>query len=241
MQYHKEYDEKLGAAEYRFTSQQNGRGVYSFCMCPGGFVVPSSSGENEIVVNGMSTQNRNSKWSNSAIVVEIRPEDIPEEYIKKALALNCKDLAGLLWRKDIENLTFKMGNKQQAPAQNMIDFLNGKDSEILPKTSYTPGIVPSRIDLWLPNFISERLKMGFKTFEKDRKGFISKNAILIASETRTSTPVRIKRNKDNFESCSIKTLYPAGEGSGYSGGIVSSAMDGENSCQAIINKLENSL
>lgn len=235
MQYHSlEQSKNLGAAEYRFTSQQNGRGVYSFCMCPGGFVVPSSTGKEEIVVNGMSTAKRNSKWSNAAIVVETRSEDIPQEFVKKAQKLGTKELAGLLWREWLEKETFLHGEGQKAPAQRLVDFLANKKSETLPQTSYAPGLVSSRLDEWLPKQISERLKMAFYTFEHDRKGFINPEAILIASETRTSTPVRILRSKESGECLYIKNLFPAGEGAGYAGGIVSSAMDGENQAAKIL-------
>ena len=227
----------LPTAEYKLTTQVEGRGVYSFCMCPGGFVVPSSSGPEEIVVNGMSAAERNSKWSNAAIVVEIRPEDIPEKFVKKATSVGCAALAGLYFRASIEKLTKENGKDQSAPAQRLTDFLNHKDSINLPPSSYTPGLVCSRIDKWLPSHIEKRLEEGFKNFNKTKKGFVCNDAIIIASETRTSTPVRIIREKDSYECSYIKNLYPAGEGSGYSGGIVSSAMDGENVAEKIIEKI----
>lgn len=227
----------LPTAEYKLTTQVEGRGVYSFCMCPGGFVVPSSSGPEEIVVNGMSAAKRNSKWSNAAIVVEIRPEDIPEKFVKKATSVGCAALAGLYFRASIEKLTKENGKDQSAPAQRLTDFLDHKDSINLPPSSYTPGLVCSRIDKWLPSHIEKRLEEGFKNFNKTKKGFVCDDAIIIASETRTSTPVRIIREKDSYECSYIKNLYPAGEGSGYSGGIVSSAMDGENVAEKIIEKI----
>lgn len=227
----------LPTAEYKLTTQVEGRGVYSFCMCPGGFVVPSSSGPEEIVVNGMSAAKRNSKWSNAAIVVEIRPEDIPEKFVKKATSVGCAALAGLYFRASIEKLTKENGKDQSAPAQRLTDFLDHKDSINLPPSSYTPGLVCSRIDKWLPSHIEKRLEEGFKNFNKTKKGFVCNDAIIIASETRTSTPVRIIREKDSYECSYIKNLYPAGEGSGYSGGIVSSAMDGENIAEKIIEKI----
>lgn len=227
----------LPTAEYKLTTQVEGRGVYSFCMCPGGFVVPSSSGPEEIVVNGMSAAKRNSKWSNAAIVVEIRPEDIPEKFVKKATSVGCAALAGLYFRASIEKLTKENGKDQYAPAQRLTDFLDHKDSINLPPSSYTPGLVCSRIDKWLPSHIEKRLEEGFKNFNKTKKGFVCNDAIIIASETRTSTPVRIIREKDSYECSYIKNLYPAGEGSGYSGGIVSSAMDGENVAEKIIEKI----
>ena len=236
IQYHgKERTENLGAAEYRLTTQVDERGVYSFCMCPGGLVVPSSSGKEEIVVNGMSSAARNSKWSNAAIVVETRPEDISQEFVNKAKQNGVPCLAGLYFRKYIEEQTKNNGKGQAAPAQVLTDFIANKDSSQLPVTSYTPGVVPSRLDKWLPEHISKRLIQGFKNFDKMMKGFVCDKALLIASETRTSTPVRILRNKQTFECDSIPGIFPCGEGSGYSGGIVSSAIDGENVCEAISN------
>ena len=239
IQYHSNESENLGAAEYRLTTQVEERGVYSFCMCPGGFVVPSSSGQNEIVVNGMSTAQRNSQWSNAAIVVEIRPEDIPQQFIEKATKLGCKPLAGLLFRTHLEHLAKLNGNAQAAPAQRLKDFLDNKKSQTLPKSSYTPGLISSNLCEWIPDHISRRLQQGFRNFNKNMKGFVCDEALLIAMETRTSTPVRILRNKETFESTAIKSLYPVGEGSGYSGGIVSSAMDGINACTQLTKKWQN--
>lgn len=236
IQYHGKNDESLGAAEYRVTSQVMERGVYSFCMCPGGFVVPSATSPDEIVVNGMSTAARNSHWSNAAIVVEIRPEDIPQEFQDEAKKMGCQALSGLLFRTKIEQDAKKQANGQSAPGQMMSDFLTDKKSSDFPKTSYAGGITSSNLNEWLPPHICLRLKKGFEEINKNMKGFISSEAVLIAPETRTSTPVRILRDKETFESNCIKGLYPSGEGSGYSGGIVSSAMDGENCCQAIITK-----
>lgn len=233
IQYHGKLDNNLGAAEYRVTTQVEDRGVYSFCMCPGGFVVPSSSGPDEIVVNGMSAAARNSRWSNAALVVEIRPEDIPAKFVKAAQEAGCPQLAGLLFRTEIEKLAKKNGKGQAAPAQRMKDFLDNKKSEDLPETSYTPGIVSSNLNSWLPSHISTRLAQGFRNINKNMKGFVCNDALLIAAETRTSTPVRITRDKETFQCTAIKGLYPVGEGSGYSGGIVSSAMDGENACALI--------
>lgn len=233
IQYHGNLNNNLGAAEYRVTTQVEERGVYSFCMCPGGFVVPSSSGPDEIVVNGMSAAARNSKWSNAAIVVEIRPEDIPQKYKKEAIQSGCEALAGLLFRTDLEKLAKENGNGQAAPAQRMKDFIENKKSTDLPDSSYTPGLVSSNLNSWLPPHISKRLCQGFKDINKNMKGFLCNDALMIAIETRTSTPVRICRDKETFECTTIKGLYPVGEGSGYSGGIVSSAMDGENACAQI--------
>ena len=227
--------ENLGAAEYRVTTQVDGRGVYSFCMCPGGFVVPSASGPDEIVVNGMSAAARNSKWSNAAIVVEIRPEDIPAEYKEAATKAGTPALAGLLFRTKIEQDAKANGNGQAAPAQLLQDFLEGKKSspDALPPSSYTPGIVSSPLHEWMPALITEKLAQGIRQIDQSMKGFICPQALMIAPETRTSTPVRILRKKETFECEELKGLYPAGEGSGYAGGIVSSAMDGENAARAI--------
>lgn len=237
IQYHGMPKRELGAAEYRVTAQVEERGVYSFCMCPGGFVVPSSSGPDEIVVNGMSAAERNSKWSNAAIVVETRPEDIPAEYIAQAKTDGCTALAGLYFRTALEKAAKDNGQGQAAPAQRLTDFLDNKKSKDLPVSSFTAGLVCSNLNSWIPPQITTRLAQGFKIINKNMKGFICEDALMIAIETRTSTPVRILRDKETCECCGIKNLYPAGEGSGYSGGIVSSAMDGENICQKIINRI----
>ncbi len=237
IQYHGMPKRELGAAEYRVTAQVEERGVYSFCMCPGGFVVPSSSGPDEIVVNGMSAAERNSKWSNAAIVVETRPEDIPAEYIAQAKTDGCTALAGLYFRTALEKAAKDNGQGQAAPAQRLTDFLDNKKSKDLPVSSFTAGLVCSNLNSWMPPQITTRLAQGFKMINKNMKGFICEDALMIAIETRTSTPVRILRDKETCECCGIKNLYPAGEGSGYSGGIVSSAMDGENICQKIINRI----
>lgn len=242
IQYHEKAGDKgagttLGAAEYRVTTQVEERGVYSFCMCPGGFVVPSASGPDEIVVNGMSAAARNSKWSNAAIVVETRPEDIPAHFTEEAAKLGTTELAGLLFRTDIEQKAKQAGKGQAAPAQLLTDFLADRVTppQNLPATSYTPGIVSSNLNDWMPPQITKRLAQGIKQIDKNMKGFIDEAALMIAPETRTSTPVRILRNKETMECSDLPGLYPAGEGSGYAGGIVSSAMDGVNVAQAIID------
>jgi len=255
IQYHGlERDKIFPAAEYHLSTQIDNRGVYSFCMCPGGLVVPSATAPNQIVVNGMSPSGRNAIWSNSAIVVEIKPEDIPSEYGMDALA-------GLRFRTWLEEESArqsiaaqnaqitaqntvpgvvtqrKVETTQRAPAQRLTDYLAGKPSHSLPDTSYTPGLVLTRIDEWFPPLLNYRLKKAFHIFDKSMHGFVCDKALLIASETRTSTPVRIQRDKNTYESLAIAGLYPAGEGSGYSGGIVSSAMDGENVAKLIIEKI----
>ena len=239
IQFHGKSDSNLGAAEYRLTSQVEGRGVYTFCMCPGGFVVPSATESEQIVLNGMSCAKRNSPWSNSAIVVEMRPEDIPQNFFAQAEEAGSAALAPLYFRRWLEHETFLHASppSQKAPAQMLKDFLRGTDSRDFPKVSYTPGIVASRLDEWLPVQIAFRLKEGIKEFDKKMRGFICDEAVLFASETRTSTPVRILRDRETFECQTLSRLYPCGEGSGYSGGIVSSAMDGENAAQAVLRQL----
>lgn len=243
IQFHGKSNSNLGAAEYRLTSQVEGRGVYTFCMCPGGFVVPSATESEQIVLNGMSCAKRNSPWSNSAIVVETRPEDIPQKFFEQAKEAGSAVLASLYFRRWIEHETFLHGLPpcQKAPAQLLKDFLRGKASRDFPKVSYTPGIVSSRLDEWMPIQIASRLKEGIKEFDKKMRGFICDEAVLLAIETRTSTPVRILRNRETFECARLSRLYPCGEGSGYSGGIVSSAMDGENAAQAALRKLRERL
>ncbi len=238
IQYH-ESTEHLPSAEYRLVTQVDSRGVYSFCMCPGGFVVPSSTGPDEIVVNGMSSAARNSKWSNAAIVVETRPEDIPPTFVAEAKKCGSAALAGLLYRKYLESLTKQHGDAQKAPAQRMTDFIKHTESADLPSTSYTPGVVASRLDEWLPERISSRLARAFDDFNRTMKGYKCADALLIAIETRTSTPVRILRDKESGECVALKKLYPCGEGAGYSGGIVSSAMDGENACAKLSKALRD--
>ncbi len=230
--------QKLGAAEYRLTSQVDGRGVYSFCMCPGGFIVPSASEPGQVVINGMSAAGRNSVWSNAAIVVETHPEDIPDRFRTEAEAMGCPALAGLLARTSLEQETCTHGDgTQKAPAQRLVDYLARRESRSLPRTSYTPGVVSSRLDQWLPPHLNRRLGEAFRIFDGKMRGFICDDALLVASETRTSTPARIVRDKESGESPALKGLYPAGEGSGYSGGIASSAMDGMAQCERIMEAL----
>ncbi len=240
---------QLGAAEYRLVTQVQERGVYSFCMCPGGLVVPSASCQEGLVVNGMSPSSRGGKWSNAAIVVEIRPQDfelviaqLEEKFSEYNITVDAKLASsknanpGLYLRTLLEILTKTQGRGQQAPAQLLVDFLAEKPSQELPRSSYSPGLVTSRLDSWLPDFIKERLQQAFRDFNRKMAGFVCKEALLIAAETRTSTPIRILRNPETLECVAAANLYPAGEGSGYSGGIVSSAMDGEAVAAAIIKK-----
>ena len=225
IQYHcKERDEFLPAASYNLVEQVDGRGVYSFCMCPGGRIVPAGTGKEEIVVNGMSASRRNSPFANSGIVVEIQPEDIPEEFKEFGT------LAGLKFQQYIENLAYKNngGLGQTAPAQRLVDFVKGRLSADLPNCSYLPGLISSPLHFWLPDFISTRLREGFKKFDNKMHGYLTNDAVVVGVETRSSSAVRIPRNPECGQHPEIEGLFPAGEGSGYSGGITSSAIDGEN-------------
>lgn len=229
IQYHSEEGrgEYLPAAEYSFVTQANGRGVYSFCMCPGGIVVPAASGEKQLVVNGMSPSNRGSKWSNSGVVVEIHPEDFPE-YRKYG------ELALLKFQEELEEKAWIEGGKTQAaPAQRMYDFINKRKSNTLPVTSYAPGVVSSSLHDWLPPFVADRLREGLQSLSKTYKGYVTNEALMLAVESRTSSPVRIVRDRETMQHPDIKGLYPCGEGAGYAGGIVSAAMDGERCAEAV--------
>lgn len=213
----------LPAAEYSFVTQVDGRGVYSFCMCPGGFVIPAATGPEQLVVNGMSPSNRGTAWSNSGMVVETHPEDVvqSEEELKDPLLM-------MYFQERVEKLCWQQANmKQTAPAQRMADFVNNRLSYDLPKSSYAPGIISSPLHFWMPSFVSKRLQEGFKTFGKNAHGFLTNEATLIAMETRTSSPVRIVRDRENLMHVRIQGLFPCGEGAGYAGGIVSAGVDGE--------------
>lgn len=208
----------LPAAEYSFVAQVEGRGVYSFCMCPGGFVIPAATGPNQIVVNGMSPSNRGTQWSNSGMVVEMHPEDVE----------GSDNLRMMKYQENLEATCWQQGNRQQtAPAQRMTDFVNKKLSYDLPPSSYAPGLISSPLHFWLPKPIVTRLQEGFKTFGSYAHGFLTEEATLIAVETRTSSPVRILRDKDTLQHVRIEGLFPCGEGAGYAGGIVSAGVDGE--------------
>ena len=218
----------LPAAEYNFVTQVDGRGVYSFCMCPGGIVVPAASAPGQLVVNGMSPSNRGSYWANSGMVVEIHPEDLPDKYTQEGV------LAMMRFQEDLELKCFReAGNSQVAGAQRMKDFVDGKPSKLIPPSSFAAGLQPSRLDQWLPPFISNRLRKGFATFGRTARGFLTNDAIVIGVETRTSSPVRIPRDNVSLQHIVIKGLYPCGEGAGYAGGIVSSAIDGERCAEAL--------
>ena len=218
----------LPAAEYAMVTQVDGRGVYSFCMCPGGFVIPAATDKEQIVVNGMSPANRGTAWSNSGMVVEVRPEDIEAD--------DC--LAMMRFQEELEKACWQQGNmKQTAPAQRMADFVNGRLSYDLPKSSYAPGLISSPLHFWLPKMISHRLQEGFKVFGRNAHGFLTNEAVMIAVETRTSSPVRIVRDRDTLQHVRIQGLFPCGEGAGYAGGIVSAGVDGERCAEACANYL----
>ena len=214
----------LPAAEYAMVTQVEDRGVYSFCMCPGGFVIPAATDKEQIVVNGMSPASRGTQWSNSGMVVEVRPEDLDNnEY-----PITNNPLRVMRFQEELEKLCWQQGNmRQTAPAQRMADFVNNRLSYDLPKSSYAPGLISSPLHFWLPKMISHRLQEGFKVFGRNARGFLTNEAVMIAVETRTSSPVRIVRDKDTLQHIRIQGLFPCGEGAGYAGGIVSAGVDGE--------------
>ena len=240
---HKGRGEWLPAAEYSFVEQVEGRGVYSFCMCPGGFIVPAADRDGQAVVNGMSPSNRGSKWANSGMVVEIRPEDLPkyEKFIKKVISqptfeslisapydrLPDHQRMMLLQQAYEHHAWLQVRQGLTAPAQRMTDFLKGRVSADLPSTSYVPGLQSSPLHQWMPFEMRSRLQQGFKMFDRSIRGFLTEEAQLIAAETRTSSPVRLPREAEGLNLMGVKGLYPCGEGAGYAGGIVSSAIDGE--------------
>lgn len=217
----------LPPAEYTMLTRVDDRGVYSFCMCPGGFIIPAASDDYQLVVNGMSPSNRGTKWANSGMVVEILPEDIPD--IEKDNSLKMMHFQERIERSFWEYA----GHTQNAPAQRMEDFVNAKASESLPPTSYAPGIHPARIDKLLPKGISRRLQAAFKDFDRKNRGFLTNDAVLIGAETRTSSPVRIPRDPETLQHVTLQGLFPAGEGAGYAGGIVSAAIDGDRAASAV--------
>ena len=220
----------LPAAEYSMVTQVDGRGVYSFCMCPGGFVIPAATDKQQIVVNGMSPASRGTAWSNSGMVVEVRPEDVEGE---DALSM-------MRFQEQLEKTCWQQGNmKQTAPAQRMSDFVNGKLSYDLPKSSYAPGLISSPLHFWMPEMISRRLREGFKVFGRSAHGFLTNEAALIAVETRTSSPVRIVRDRDTLQHIRVEGLFPCGEGAGYAGGIVSAGVDGERCAESVAKYLNS--
>ena len=248
IQYHSPHGrgKYLPAAEYSFTTQVEGRGVYSFCMCPGGVVIPSASAEKELLVNGMSPSHRGGAWSNSGMVVQINPEDV----LLPDMQIDCEDIAAvpdssplrvMNFQERLERLCWTMGNyRQTAPAQRMTDFVHGKLSYDLPKSSYAPGLISSPMHFWLPKFVASRLQRGFENFGRASRGFLTHEAVMIGVETRTSSPVRIVRDNDTLQHLTVEGLFPCGEGAGYAGGIVSAAVDGERcavSAKEYIEKL----
>lgn len=248
----------LPAAEYSFVTQVDGRGVYSFCMCPGGFVIPAATGPQQLVVNGMSPSNRGTAWSNSGMVVETHPEDVASFVQEHQVILQSdaslsssaeeeilspdSPLTMMHFQQIVEKQCWQQGNmKQTAPAQRMADFVNNRLSYDLPKSSYAPGLISSPLHFWMPSFVSKRLQEGFKTFGKNAHGFLTNEATLIAMETRTSSPVRILRDRDTLQHVRLQGLFPCGEGAGYAGGIVSAGVDGERCaemCAEYLKKLE---
>ena len=222
----------LPAAEYAMVTQVDGRGVYSFCMCPGGFVIPAATDKEQIVVNGMSPANRGTQWSNSGMVVEVRPEDLDNVKIEKCNHVS-SELKVMAFQEELEKLCWQQGNmKQTAPAQRMADFVNGRLSYDLPKSSYAPGLISSPLHFWLPKMISKRLQEGFKVFGRQAHGFLTNEAVMIAVETRTSSPLRIVRDHETLQHIRVEGLFPCGEGAGYAGGIVSAGVDGERCAEA---------
>ena len=222
----------LPAAEYSMVTQVDGRGVYSFCMCPGGFVIPAATDKEQIVVNGMSPANRGTQWSNSGMVVEIRPDDLDNVKIEKCNNVS-SELKVMAFQEELEKLCWQQGNMMQtAPAQRMADFVNGRLSYDLPKSSYAPGLISSPLHFWLPEMISKRLREGFKVFGRQAHGFLTNEAVMIAVETRTSSPVRIVRDHETLQHVRVEGLFPCGEGAGYAGGIVSAGVDGERCAEA---------
>ena len=244
----------LPAAEYSFVTQVDGRGVYSFCMCPGGFVIPAATGPEQLVVNGMSPSNRGTAWSNSGMVVETHPEDVApfvkdHQAVLEEIELRRQENSSLFtphsslqmmyFQEILEKQCWQQGNmKQTAPSQRMADFVNNRFSYDLPKSSYAPGLVSSPLHFWMPSFVSKRLQEGFKTFGKNAHGFLTNEAILIATETRTSSPVRIVRDRETLQHVRIQGLFPCGEGAGYAGGIVSAGVDGERCAEMCAQYME---
>ena len=239
----------LPAAEYSFVTQVDGRGVYSFCMCPGGTVVPAASGPNQLVVNGMSNSLRNSPWSNAGMVVELHVEDLQDRSLMELPPVpdlsplasptsSLNPLSMMEFQERLEYAAWMQGNrKQTAPAQRMAHFVNGKGSYDLPKSSYTPGLISTPMHFWMPAFVTKRLQQGFRNFGKACHGFLTNEAVMIGVETRTSAPVRILRDRDTLQHVRLKGLFPCGEGAGYAGGIVSAGVDGERCAERLAEYL----
>lgn len=224
--YHGQFKPGMPAAEYSFVEQVDGRGVFSFCMCPGGVLVPSSTEPETVVLNGMSNSARNSRWANAGVVVSVEPEDVPEEYAAAG------PFASLDFQRDVERAMFRAAQNASAvhpfaaPAQRMVDFCRGKVSRDLPETSYHPGAVAAPLHEVLPPIVASRLRKAFPLIDNKIKGYYTNDALLLGVESRTSSPVRIPRDNDTLQYVSSPRIFPCGEGAGYSGGIVSSAIDG---------------
>jgi uncharacterized FAD-dependent dehydrogenase len=233
IQYHRDPQMAfLPPATYSLVYQAAGRGVYSFCMCPGGFIVPAATALNKVVVNGMSPSLRNSPFANAGLVVEIRAEDLASFVPQHG------PLAGLRCQQALEREAFNhAGGGQTAPAQRVTDFLAGRASQDLPESSYIPGLYATNLAAWLPRAIGTRLCEGLKAFEGKLRGFVTREAVLVGVESRTSAPVRIPRDRETLQHISLQGLYPCGEGAGYAGGILSSAIDGENAAEAAARAL----
>ena len=244
IQYHNKYGKGkyLPTAEYSFVTQVEGRGVYSFCMCPGGIVVPAASGPEQIVVNGMSPSQRNSPWSNSGMVVELHAEDLADPTLmEKGTIQDLKSpLAMMEFQEYLERIAWIQGNRRQtAPAQRMSDFVNRRLSYDLPNTSYAAGLISTPIHFWMPQFITSRFKQGFLNFGKSSHGFLTNEATMIGVETRTSSPVRILRDRETLQHIRLQGLFPCGEGAGYAGGIVSAGIDGERCAEMLAQYLQS--
>ena len=224
----------IGNASYSLVTQVDGRGVYSFCMCPGGHIVPAGSTPDTCVVNGMSASHRNSPFANSGMVVQINPEDIPGNDPLRGLEYQeALEQLAFMQASQISNIKYQISNSSAAPAQRMKDFVESRPSKDLPPCSYLPGIVPSRLDLWLPPHIGKRLQQGFRDFDRKYPGFLTNDAVILGVESRSSSAVRIPRDPETLQSVSTPGLYPCGEGAGYAGGITSSALDGINAALKI--------
>ena len=240
IQYHCDTrDEALPPASYSLVNQINERGVFSFCMCPGGIIAPASTNAEELVVNGWSPSKRNNPFANSGMVVQVTKEDVLQTmpHLKNAVD---NPLLFMYFQQMVEQKAYQMGGgKFVAPAQRMADFTDKKNSSSLPANSYLPGLNSVQLNEVLPHFIHNALAGGFKSFGKKLKGYFTNEAVVVATESRTSSPVRIPRNIENFEHPQYNNLYPCGEGAGYAGGIVSAAMDGENVAAAITAKFSS--
>ncbi len=226
----------LGNASYALVTQVNGRGVYSFCMCPGGHIVPAGSTEDGCVVNGMSSSLRNSPYANSGIVVELHPEDVSKFREESVECRVVESLLSLEFQEHIERLAKRHGGAHnEAPAQRLRDFVEGRLSKDLPATSYLPGVISSPMHKWLPAIIGKRLQQGFRDFDRKYPGFLTNDAVILGVESRSSSAVRIVRDSETRQSISHPNLYPCGEGAGYAGGITSSALDGIETALRIIS------